>query len=851
MTHIPNGALTWQMPSAAEEIPWGTSPGHALAGAHSVWRVQASDALVIARGDAGYPYLAVRQYGKGTFIYCAAMQPLLGHGGQAPGMYAYEIIRKAIEQAFASSKMALPKLSPWPHAYDAALNVRHDLENYQPLISTLESSAQYEATNGVRGDYYFCSGTLRVEMTNSAVVIAGLRRAVSNYGATIGSHNGGLKNPNNPALVLADYDYWHWGPDEALDVIPAGYASGKAYAFNSISNSFVDIGNWVPALTNGIRSWVGCYFNSIREDSYDVLDQLKVRTAGEQKLGPFPHWTISTRTPNKRYAAVSLPTSDWYVGTQMSQAMESGHTASSVHDAVDHYYGLGGLINIYSHSLSDGSGYAGALVQEYIRYSLTKPRIWSTNAAGVYAWWLSRSNAQVTSSASTNSNQAVTTFTIKGATEARTAVELLIPQSSYYGLQVLTNGVVAAGNSVRANGQVVKVLVGTSVTNAEIRYKFPPEAASDLYYAAQGATLTVPAPGVLSNDLAGSSGVVTAALVSAPASGAVALNANGAFTYTPNTNFTGVDSFTYRASDGVSNSSPVTVTLCVTPAGLLFADEFTRSGSNDPLAPWRVASGAWSITNGLMNGTSSPQAYGLAYLANNWVDYSAQARLQFPAGAFGGGLGGRLDPVSGAHYAAWIYPESSPGGSATLRLIKFQTWTTFAYNGTAEAAMGQVSLPAVGTNWHTLTLTFHGNLIGVYYDDSLVLSITDTEAQPYVSGGVSLDMWGGPTPYVLAVDEVLVGPVAASQTITFGPLPNKNYGDPPFTVSADSLIGPPGQLQHPLRSRHDCWQYDHPRRRQHGDRPGRSAWQSHLRAGGAGRSVLRSGPRAGWSAARG
>ena len=239
-------------------------------------------------------------------------------------------------------KWPLPRLSPWPYAYDAALNVRHDLENYQPLISTMESSAQYEATNGVKGDYYFCTGTLRVEMTNSATVIAGLRRAVSNYGATIGSHNGGLKNPNNPSLVVSNYDYWHWGPDEALDVTPAGYTNGKAYAFTSISNSFLDLGGWVPGLTNGIRSWVGCYFNSVREDSYDVLEQLKVKTAGEQKLGPFPHWTVSTRTPGKRYASVSLPVSDWYVGTQMAQAMESGHTVSSVQDAVDYYYGLGG-----------------------------------------------------------------------------------------------------------------------------------------------------------------------------------------------------------------------------------------------------------------------------------------------------------------------------------------------------------------------------------------------------------------------------------------------------------------------------------------------------------------------------
>ena len=209
------------------------------------------------------------------------------------------------------------------------------------------------------------------------------------------------------------------------------------------------------------------------------------------------------------------------------------------------------------------------------------------------------------------------------------------------------------------------------------------------------------------------------------------------------------------------------------------------------MAPWQVASGTWSFTNGLMNGTSAPQAYGLAYLANNWTDYSVQARLQFPAGAFGGGLGGRLDSSSGAHYAAWIYPESSPGGSATLRLIKFQNWTSFGYGGTPGAPMGQISLPSVGTNWHTLTLTFRGNLISVYYDDSLVMSLTDTEAQPYVSGGISLDMWAGTTPYVMAADDVLVGPVALSQTITFGALTNKAYGDPPFTVSATASSGLP------------------------------------------------------------
>ena len=124
--------------------------------------------------------------------------------------------------------------------------------------------------------------------TNKNSIIAGLRSAVTNYGATIGPHNGGLKNPNNPSLVPGQYDYWHWGPDEALDVTPAGYASGKAYALASISNSFQDVEGWLSGITNGLRAWVGCYFNATREDSYDIQAQLGVKIAGDQKLTPVP-----------------------------------------------------------------------------------------------------------------------------------------------------------------------------------------------------------------------------------------------------------------------------------------------------------------------------------------------------------------------------------------------------------------------------------------------------------------------------------------------------------------------------------------------------------------------------------
>jgi VCBS repeat-containing protein len=58
---------------------------------------------------------------------------------------------------------------------------------------------------------------------------------------------------------------------------------------------------------------------------------------------------------------------------------------------------------------------------------------------------------------------------------------------------------------------------------------------------------------------------ITAALVTGPTLGVLTLNANGSFTYTPNANVSGSDSFTYRANDGTLNSNPATVSITIVP----------------------------------------------------------------------------------------------------------------------------------------------------------------------------------------------------------------------------------------------------------------------------------------------
>ncbi len=767
ISHIPGGELKWRIPTKSEEISWGISPTHSYQGPHDLWRVSAPGATVLATADSS-PYVTIKKYGKGWFIYCAQLQPLVGHGGFAPAMYAYVFFRKAIEWAYEANNLPIPKISPWPYPYDAAFMVRHDLEHFTNEIAAIAASAQVEFTNGARGDYYFCTGTLRDDApaAQTNAMIAGLRQAVTNFGATIGPHNGGLRNPYNFSLNRGDYDWWHWGLDEVLDVTPTNYPNGEAYAQASLSNAFLDVETWLTGITNGIRAWVGCYFNSTREDSYSVQAQLGVKIAGDQKLTPFPHWTLSTRTPGLRYSFLTEPVSDWFIGGQVAQSVEpwhppAVHNTRTLHDAVDFYYNLGALINIYSHTLSTGLGDGGQLAVEYLNYGLNTnlhPRIWpSANAVNVYQWWLARSNAQITATYSTNGNQSIATFAVSGSTDTNSSVEVVIPGSgSAYNVQVFTNTVLADSSVYRTNNQGFKIRVGTLVTNAQIRYVLGAQAQNDNYSTRAGTDLNVLPPGVLGNDLLGISTSLTAVLFTGPTNGSLKLDTNGGFAYAPSPGYAGMDSFTYQAVDSLGNASLATVSILVSPTDILFTDDFTRATDSTSIAPWLIQSANWTITNGVLQaGTNVLNTYGFAYVTNRCTNCAVQARIKFPAGAFGGGLGGRLDPPTGKRYVAWVYPEGSAGGSNVLKLLKFQSWTTFT-------VLQQTNLASVITNWHSVKLGFQGNRISVYFDTNLLMSVTDGPP-PYSSGALSLDMSTYQTPYIMSVDDVVASPLVAEE----------------------------------------------------------------------------------------
>jgi VCBS repeat-containing protein len=91
-----------------------------------------------------------------------------------------------------------------------------------------------------------------------------------------------------------------------------------------------------------------------------------------------------------------------------------------------------------------------------------------------------------------------------------------------------------------------------------------PVAVANSYNVLLNTPLTVSqSAGVLANDTDVEGATLTAILGTQPQHGTITLNANGSFTYTPTTGYTGPDSFTYKAKDATTESAAVTVSLTV------------------------------------------------------------------------------------------------------------------------------------------------------------------------------------------------------------------------------------------------------------------------------------------------
>ncbi len=215
-----------------------------------------------------------------------------------------------------------------------------------------------------------------------------------------------------------------------------------------------------------------------------------------------------------------------------------------------------------------------------------------------------------------------------------------------------------------------------------------PLASNDAYATDEDTPLNVALPGVLGNDAAyASDPTATASWLSGPSHGSLSLNADGSFSYTPQPNYNGADSFSYQAMSGGASSLPATVSLTVNPA-------------ND--AP--VATGdAYSIAAGATLNVAAPGVLG------NDSDIDGDALTAVNASAL---TGLTFNPDGSFSYAA-------PTTAGT------QTFTYEASDGAATSAPATVTItvlanqaPVAANDTFSVARNSTGNILNVTANDS-------------------------------------------------------------------------------------------------------------------------------------
>jgi adhesin/invasin len=154
-----------------------------------------------------------------------------------------------------------------------------------------------------------------------------------------------------------------------------------------------------------------------------------------------------------------------------------------------------------------------------------------------------------------------------------------------------------------------------------------PTAQADAFNVNEDATLTVAADGVLGNDVDTDSDDLTAQLVTGPSNGqSFTLNPDGSFSYTPESNFNGSDSFTYRANDGQANSNNAVVTISV----LAVNDPPTFSIAGDVTTSSLVSSVVGESHDGWASGISPGPADEIAQTVTFQISTDADDAFQTP-----------------------------------------------------------------------------------------------------------------------------------------------------------------------------------------------------------------------------
>jgi VCBS repeat-containing protein len=328
-----------------------------------------------------------------------------------------------------------------------------------------------------------------------------------------------------------------------------------------------------------------------------------------------------------------------------------------------------------------------------------------------------------------------------------------------------------------------------------------PVAVADSYSTNEDTTLNVPAPGVLGNDSDVDSPTITAVLVSGPSNAAAfALNPDGSFSYTPNANFSGTDSFTYKANDGAADSNTVTVTITVVaindapvvnapPAASTNEDTTLTFNGNISVSDVDAGSGNVTVTIAATNGNVTlASTSGLTVSGNGTGNITATGTLADLNNALNGMT---FSPDANYNGSASLTVTANDNGNTGLGGPLSDTKTVnITVNSVNDAPVN--SVPGTQTVAEDATLTFSaagGNAITVSDVDAggnaIQVTLTATNGTLAVGSTTGLTVIGNGTSTVQIVGSISAINAGLDGT-TF--VPNSNFNGPAsITVTTNDL----------------------------------------------------------------
>ena len=302
-----------------------------------------------------------------------------------------------------------------------------------------------------------------------------------------------------------------------------------------------------------------------------------------------------------------------------------------------------------------------------------------------------------------------------------------------------------------------------------------PVATDDSYGVNEGATLTIVAPGVLTNDTDPEGSPLTSALISGPANASsFTLNADGSFSYTHNGSETLTDSFTYEANDGALDSNVATVTIAIT-------------GVNDP--PVAVDDAGTTNEDTVL---SVPAA---GVLTNDTDPDAGDTKTVVAVNGSGASVGTPITTAKGATLtlnANGSYTYDPIAVAAFQALDTGETDTdTFTYTMQDTAAVqstATVTITITGVN-DAPVVTTSGGASAFTEDGGAVVvdggvTVTDVDVEPMTQATVTIANLLNPGLETLAATTLLGGATA-------------NYVAPTLTISGSATLA---QYQTMLRA---------------------------------------------------